>query len=152
MPHDTTYRDWILPGVLALVALAGGIVFFRLPATQTPAPQVLTATEEGQIEKLKEQTVTLSIVAPKETLEYEIEAEDEMTVAKLLEQAEQEHDLTVDIEESSFGLFVTAIAGVPGEDDAGGYWMFSINGEPSPVGISEAMVNQGDTVTWTYGE
>jgi hypothetical protein len=150
MSQNTTYRDWILPGVFALVALVGGILFFRLPATQTPAPQVLTATEEEQGENIKEQTVMLSIVAPEETLEYEIEIAHEMTVAELLEKATHDHDLTVDIDETSFGLFVTTIAGIPDEDGTGGYWTFLINGEQSPVGISDAMVTQGDTVVWTY--
>jgi hypothetical protein len=52
---------------------------------------------------------------------------------------------------SSFGAgyFLTAIAGVAA-DGMAAYWSLSVNGAPAEVGMSEAILRDGDTVTWTY--
>lgn len=47
------------------------------------------------------------------------------------------------------GYFLTGIDGVSA-DGVSAYWSLSINGEPATVGMSEAVVRAGDTVTWTY--
>lgn len=47
------------------------------------------------------------------------------------------------------GYFLTALAGVTA-DGATAYWALSINGEASAVGMSEAILRNGDVVTWTY--
>jgi outer membrane murein-binding lipoprotein Lpp len=44
------------------------------------------------------------------------------------------------------GYFVTDIAGVVGESS---FWSLSINSRATAVGMSEALVTDGDTVTWT---
>ena len=52
---------------------------------------------------------------------------------------------------SSFGAgyFLTSIAGVTA-DGTTAYWALSINGQASDVGMSEAILAEGDSVTWTY--
>jgi hypothetical protein len=47
------------------------------------------------------------------------------------------------------GYFLTSLAGVTA-DGATAYWALSINGQASDVGMSEALLRDGDTVTWTY--
>lgn len=47
------------------------------------------------------------------------------------------------------GYFLTSIAGVTA-DGTTAYWSLSVNGESSAVGMSEARLKEGDTVTWTY--
>lgn len=46
------------------------------------------------------------------------------------------------------GYFLTGLDGV-NADGTSAYWSLSINGEPSSVGMSQAVLAEGDTVTWT---
>lgn len=46
------------------------------------------------------------------------------------------------------GKFVASINGIKGNDTH--FWSFSINGKTSDVGVSQAMVIPGDSVTFTY--
>lgn len=52
---------------------------------------------------------------------------------------------------SSFGAgyFLTAINGEVA-DGSTAFWSLSVNGQESLVGMSEAVLHDGDTVTWTY--
>jgi hypothetical protein len=52
---------------------------------------------------------------------------------------------------SSFGAgyFLDSISGVA-TDGASAYWALAINGLVSDVGMSEALLKDGDVVTWTY--
>lgn len=52
---------------------------------------------------------------------------------------------------SSFGAgyFLTRIGAVAA-DGATAYWSLAINGQESAVGMSEAILGDGDVVTWTY--
>ncbi|HJQ93689.1 MAG TPA: DUF4430 domain-containing protein [Candidatus Thermoplasmatota archaeon] len=47
------------------------------------------------------------------------------------------------------GYFLTDIDGVAA-DGATAFWALSVNGQESSVGMSEAVLHDGDTVTWTY--
>jgi hypothetical protein len=49
------------------------------------------------------------------------------------------------------GYFLTSIAGVAA-DGTSAYWSLSVNGLPSDVGMSEAVLHEGDVVAWTYTE
>lgn len=52
---------------------------------------------------------------------------------------------------SSFGAgyFLDSLGGVS-TDGVSAYWALSINGKEAQVGMSEAVLQEGDTVTWTY--
>lgn len=149
-----TYRAMLIPGILACATLFIGILFFfQSPSTwapsnvPSPSPKNSERVDEAAIER-----ATLKIETGDEVFEYFIEVSEESTVADMFDRAMDEHGLSVGISELSFGLFVTSIAGIPDENTTDGYWMFSINDSPSPVGISEAKVNSGDIVTWTFGQ
>ena len=60
-------------------------------------------------------------------------------------------DFTAESFNGSFGsgFFLTSIGGVAA-DGSSAYWSLSINGEASDVGMSDAILRDGDTVTWTY--
>jgi hypothetical protein len=47
------------------------------------------------------------------------------------------------------GFFLTSIGGVAA-DGSSAYWSLAINGKASDVGMSDAVLGDGDTVTWTY--
>ena len=48
----------------------------------------------------------------------------------------------------TMGSFLESLQGIRNAN--GKYWMLSINGTVSPVGMSQAQVTKGDTVVWTY--
>lgn len=60
-----------------------------------------------------------------------------------------------DVEAESFngsfgaGFFLVSVAGVEA-DGTEAYWALSINGQESSVGMSDVVLHDGDTVTWTY--
>jgi hypothetical protein len=60
-------------------------------------------------------------------------------------------DFTAESFNGSFGagFFLTSLGGVAA-DGSSAYWSLSINGEASDVGMSDAILRDGDTVTWTY--
>lgn len=58
--------------------------------------------------------------------------------------------LEVNAEDSEYGIFVTAIDGVAGDDSHG--WTYTVNGKMPDVGADAYEVKGGDIVVWTYVE
>lgn len=56
--------------------------------------------------------------------------------------------LSVNAEESSYGMYVTAVGGYAAEGSAG--WMYYVNGEEASVACDEYELADGDEVSWTY--
>jgi hypothetical protein len=55
---------------------------------------------------------------------------------------------------SSFSIeetdgFITSIDGNTQDEAAGKYWLFTVNGEMSPVGAKEVVLKQGDKIVFT---
>lgn len=55
---------------------------------------------------------------------------------------------------SSFSIeetdgFITSIDGDTQDEAAGKYWLFTVNGEMSPVGAKEVVLKQGDKIVFT---
>ena len=53
----------------------------------------------------------------------------------------------VEVQESSFGEFVTSINGVEA-DSSTEYWAFFVNGELAAVGAGSYEAEEGDQITW----
>ncbi len=56
---------------------------------------------------------------------------------------------------SIFGAFIDSIDGTDDDPTAGRFWMLSINGEESGVGVSEAIISEDEVITsavleWRY--
>ena len=63
------------------------------------------------------------------------------------------HDVTesaVTVEADWYGdsVFITSIAGVPNDSDAGLWWQFWVNGELGSTAANKYNVEDGDTIEW----
>jgi len=50
----------------------------------------------------------------------------------------------------SSGHFITGIDGLEQDTTQNLYWLFSVNGKESPVGVDQALLNLEDSITWNY--
>ncbi len=57
-------------------------------------------------------------------------------------------DLQIDAQESSYGIYVTAIEGLAAEGSSG--WTYTVNGETPSVGADSYSLKDGDNVLWSY--
>lgn len=56
-----------------------------------------------------------------------------------------------DIEDSSYGPFVSSIDGIAnGSEGAQSGWTYTVNDEYATVGASEFVLSDGDAVVWTF--
>ncbi len=96
--------------------------------------------------------VTLTIVNQEQKQTYQVNAPGTLTVKTLLQQAEAQNLLTVEIQDygQPLGVLITAINQVANDSQANKYWYLYINGELSSVGASNVKVSAGDVVEWRY--
>jgi hypothetical protein len=53
-------------------------------------------------------------------------------------------------DDGQYGLYVTEVDGTTADFEKDGtWWMLSVNGEMSQVGVSEVVIQDGDVYTWT---
>lgn len=124
----------IIIGVVALLVLIGAMLI----AYFTNRPD----TQEGS------KTITVCVVDNEGTSkEYT-----HKTDAEYLRQALEEIDgLTIEGEESAYGLYVKTVNGVTADYDVdGAYWSFYVNDEYCTEGVDTQPVLDGDSFTIQY--
>ena len=86
----------------------------------------------------------------KKLKEFTVQPEKEDSVVlDLMKRAKAENKFTFTSEESTWGEFVTSIDDIDAPKPDG--WMFNVNDVQSPVGVSSASFNGGETILWFYG-
>ena len=113
-------------------------------ATASQSASTSSSSDAAQI------AVTVSIdttAAEGDVKNIEVKLDSDASVLDALETTE----LTLDVQDSSYGKYVNAIDGLAAGDkgDQSG-WMYSVNGEMGAVSAGEQTVADGDTVTWQY--
>lgn len=130
--------------ILVLGAALGlaGFILFGQPLEQATLPA-------GTSQPLQEEVVESPV--------SEQLAETPLTVVTFIAQADgsveslmqQRADIVYTSKQyPTMGSFLDSLQGVRNAN--GKYWMLSINGTVSPVGMSQAQVSKGDTIVWTY--
>ncbi len=131
-------------GVLVLVIALGlaGFIYSNQPLEQGALP--IGATQPLQEEGVGN-PVTEQLAEPPLTIVTFI-AQADGTVESLMQ---QRADITYTSKQyPTMGSFLESLQGVRNAN--GKYWMLTINGTVSPVGMSQAQVTKGDTIVWTY--
>lgn len=78
---------------------------------------------------------------------YEIEIVEGDSVFKSMETLQKGNDFTFSYKKyPSLGIFVDKINQVEG--GGGKYWIYSVNGEESTIGVSEYILKVGDIIKW----
>ena len=101
----------------------------------------------------------LNIVAPPQTFLFRIEGKDETicqgsatgpTAMDIVKNAALICNFTYNIETTSYGPYLTAIAG----DEASGSigWLYLVNSISPPVGAADYNLQQGDEAVWYFGD
>lgn len=127
-------RNKIILGISILVVLIVGAMF----AYKTFSPKPVKGSK----------SITVAVIDDKGTkTTYE-----QKTDAEFLRDALEEiKDLSIEGEESEYGLFVKTINGVTADYDANGaFWSFSVNGELCNNGIETQPVYDGDSFEISY--
>lgn len=110
---------------------------------QTESDNTSTDTA-GQDQPVETETDTVSITIKdgEETLtEKEVPIEEGAVLLDVMEENFQ-------VEATEDG-FITSLEGVSQNEEEGKYWLFDINGEPSPVGAAEYELQPGDEIVFT---
>jgi hypothetical protein len=122
-------------------------------------PYLTSIGSEKEPENPKETIEAQFIVAPYDNEKYEfymhggkalnITAETDGTSAKLIEIMEEAKDtIPYTSSEGQYGTIIDSIFGIEAKAPAG--WMFTINDKVSGVGVSNAIVKDGDKILWYY--
>lgn len=120
----------ILVAVLAVIAVAAGLLYNSFNAEPTKHPG--------------EKTVTVNVIFPQETKTYEHTTR-EVYLRGLLDEME-----LVEGEESEYGLYVKTVDGVTVDDANEEWWKFEINGQTTSTGIETALFADGDVIDITF--
>lgn len=121
-------------GIVALVVLIGAMLYAWVTNRQQPV--------EGS------KSITVAVIDNEgQQTDYSLK-----TDAEYLRQALEEIDgLTIEGEESAYGLYVKTVNGLTADYDTdGAYWSFYINGEYCTEGVDSQPVTDGDAFTIQY--
>ena len=124
----------IILGIAILVVLVVGAIF----AYKTFSPKPVQGSK----------SITVTVIDDKgNNTTYENKTDAEF----LLDALEEIEGLTIEGDESEYGLFVKTINGVTADYDANGaFWSFSVNGELCNNGIETQPVYDGDSFEISY--
>ncbi len=131
--------------ILILTALVIGTAVFtvRFEKTETeiPRPDLVIRTE---------QQVRTVLEVP--GLSYEVFVSEGSTAYDLMVSvASQHNDFSFKGREfSGLGFFVEEINGLSQDQKEGRYWIYYINSQSAPVGVSQYKVKENDVITWKY--
>ncbi|MBQ3150959.1 MAG: DUF4430 domain-containing protein [Clostridia bacterium] len=116
----------ILVAVIAIIAVAAGILYNSFSAEEAKHPG--------------EKTVTVNVVLPDETKTFEHTTR-EVYLRGLFEEMQ-----IVEGEESDYGLYVKTVCGVTVNDSNEEWWNFRINGQTTSTGVETALFADGDVI------
>lgn len=114
-----------------------------------------TTTETGQVkgeattEVVGPIKVDLDINTGSSSMNYAIPLYQDSTVLDLLKSASKEYGLALEIQDSTYGPFVQALADKSGGEE-GKYWLYYVNGEAAQVGVGEQIVKDGDKIEFRF--
>ncbi len=105
---------------------------------------ILPKTNNGEKE------VTLEIKYASTTYSYELTT-DKGTVSELLDEYNEELELSLVAPESTYGRFIESMKNTPQDASNGYYYTYLVNGEYAMFGISTQAIEDGDVITFEYG-
>lgn len=137
-----------------LAATTTPIVETESPTTNAPliVSQTPTSISEPPAEEVvKTIMATLVIQGPGISFKHPLEVAADSMVYELMQQASTKFDFSLKVSHhSSLGLFVEGIAGTLNDPKTNRYWMYYVNGQLAPRGVSTQVVKEGDIIKWSY--
>lgn len=133
----------IIGMLLLLGALSLGAVTFFSETPSTSSHQINEATTESTAQ------IHAELVVEDTSFVLTLESEKSVLDAMKILQEEQD-DFSFTGSDSEFGFFVETINNVKNDQSTNSYWSLYINGEMAMVGVSDAIIQEGDIITWKY--
>lgn len=110
-----------------------------------------TATTNNSIPEIDDAVVVVSIIGPSVKERCAVTITETTTVHKVMQTAGRQCGFSYSgKKQGDLGFFVQDIAGLSQSVNDGYYWIFSVNGKKSQLGVSTRTVKPGDTIQWTY--
>lgn len=136
--------------LIALLVIAGlgyGYVTKSLPFINTEEDVVEEQVEESHL------AATLVVNSPEaEVKEYELDVHDGESAFDVLKELQRtSEDFSFAFSESDFGAYITGVNGYS-PDASTHFWKVVVNGEDSQVGVSDLMLEEGDTLEFVVEE
>jgi len=128
------------------------------PASDRPAKAAATAPKQIVEPKKTEAPETVNNQAEEKIkavmlingVKYEAEVKAGSSVYDLMSLLKAENKINFSGKNySGLGFFVEAINGIK-NNPAGENWLYYVNGQPAPVGISNYIINNNDIIEWKY--
>lgn len=114
-------------------------------------PTVEQESEPKPVTETTQITVTLQVAGAGVEFKHDVTVDDGATVDTVMRKAKAKHNLAYGTSDfGGMGVFVDAIGGVKSNDQVGMYWILSVNGKKSTVGVSSKTVHAGDVIRWVY--
>lgn len=130
---------------IGLVVGTAAVSFLSLDQNTEVVPQV------DSLPDLEDRTLIKAVLEAPD-LAYSVSMPEGSTAYDLMATAAAQHnDFSFKGKEfSGLGFFVEEINGLPQDKEKGFYWIYYINGEKAPVGISQYKLKANDIITWKY--
>lgn len=137
---------YILGAVAAILAVVLGVVLLTNNQPQTinqDQENTVDSGDSSSIELTRLVTVFVDINGERNEYSYSIESSDKLI--NIIENIDAENvDFSIGYKEYDFGMMVETINGYTVQGNE--FWNIKVNGEDAQVGISDLVVNRGDTV------
>lgn len=138
-------RFYFITLILVALTLVGAGCLDNKTETNTTGE----VKRETTVTEVAEINVDLIIDTGDNKESYTVTAKENAKVIDILRYADDENNLSLEIEESSFGQFVQGLAGKTGGTD-GKYWLYYVNGESATVGVAEQVIKDGDKIEFRF--
>ena len=133
-------RNLVVIFALLLMTLAGGLAFLVVERNQL----------FGSRQFSKDQTEQVQAVMLIDGVEYRTAMKPASSVYDLMNTLKEQRKIDFKgYDYSGLGFFVEEINGVK-NDPAGENWIYYVNGQPAPVGVSYYKFKNNDTIEWKY--
>ena len=126
--------------ILITTLLIGSIYFFKNRNEES-------SSEAVEFEQSEEKIASIEIFSDSETKDiYDVEIQEGQSVFQILETLKANEEIQFEYGEfEGLGVFVTSLNGITADSNSE-YWKFLINGEEAQVGISDYIIQTGDTI------
>lgn len=126
--------------IIALLVLAGGAALFLWNNNSSEPTTTPAATETAS-------TVRASITVDGAT--YNTEIAEGSTLLAFMEKTQEETAFSFTGKNTEgIGFFVEEINGVTSTSEERSFWAYYVNGQQAQVGVSDYIVQSGDTIEW----
>lgn len=140
---------YILGAVAAILAVVLGVVLLtnnQPQAVNQDQENTVDSGDSSSIELTRLVTVTVDINGDRSEYSYSIESSDKLI--NIIEAIDEENeDFSIEYKEFDFGKMVETINGYTAQGNE--FWNIKVNGEDAQVGISDLVVNRGDSVEFS---